>query len=253
MSAIDITSYSLWYLGTALEAIAVTVMMRRRLIQEFPVFFSYLAFHVIYAFLGFFVRAHYGGDSPSNRQFYWSGQAIGTGMRFAVIYEVFVRMLRPYSALQRGAIILLKWATLILLFIAVIAAALSHGTVDPRWALKGAVSLDQSVNVVQCGLLVFLFLYSSYFGLTWRHYVFGIALGFGLIASMELLSAALQAQIGESADLLFDFGPRIRFVIAVFIWNFYLLTRPAVRLTPNALPKNNLEEWNRQLSQLLQR
>src|SRR5690348_13534404 len=61
MSAIDITSYSLWYLGTALEAIAVTVMMRRRLIQEFPVFFSYLAFHVIYAFLGFFVRAHYGG------------------------------------------------------------------------------------------------------------------------------------------------------------------------------------------------
>jgi hypothetical protein len=252
MSAIDISSYSLWFLGAGLEAIAVAVMMRRRLVQEFPVFFSYLAFHVVYAFLGFFVRIHYGGDNHVNIVFYWTGQAIGTGLRFAVIYEIFVRVLRPYSALQQGGAILLKWTTLLLLFVAVM-AALSHGNGDPSWAIKGAVSLNRSVNVVQCGLLVFLFLYSSYFGLTWRHYVFGIALGFGLIASLELLSATLRAQIGASADLLFDFVPRISFVVAIFIWNFYLLTRPAVRLTPHTLPNNNLEEWNRQLSQLLQR
>ena len=60
--------------------------------------------------------------------------------------------------------------------------------------------MERSVQGRQCGLLVFLFLLSFYFGLPWRNHVFGIALGFGLFASIELVASAVRSQIGTLAD-----------------------------------------------------
>jgi len=53
------------------------------------------------------------------------------------------------------------------------------------------------VSVVQCGLILFLFVFAAHFRLSWRRPVFGITLGFGIAASVHL------AYWGLMADWLF--------------------------------------------------
>jgi hypothetical protein len=106
---------------------------------------------------------------------------------------------------------------------------------------------------VQSGLLVLLFLFASYFGLTWRNYVFGIALGFGLIATVELLASALAAQSTSFAWAVFDLVPRVAYVLGSIIWVAYLLSPEPARAELKTLPQHDLEKWNRELLQLLQR
>ena len=226
--------------------------MRRRLVREFPLFFFYLAFHVVNDSTGLVFNLMYGGKSVPYVYSYWVGQAIGTSLRFVVIYEVFLKIFEPYDALQRAGSIIFRCATLFLLLVALL-AAVTGGNGDPQWAIHGVVTLDRSINVVQCGLLVTLFLASSYFGLTWRHHVSGIALGFGLIAGLELLSAALWSELGPIADMVLDFLPRFGFLGALFLWSAYLLGDEPERLVVHDLPQNNLDEWNQELLQLLQR
>ncbi len=56
------------------------------------------------------------------------------------------------------------------------------------------------MRVRPCGLLVFLFLLSFYFGLPWQNYLSGIALAFGVFAAIELAAVAVGSQIGTLAD-----------------------------------------------------
>jgi len=66
--------------------------------------------------------------------------------------------------------------------------------------IKELVLLERSVRVMQCGLVFFLFLVSFYFGVAWQNYLFGIAMGFGVFASIELVAVAVRAQLGAVGD-----------------------------------------------------
>ncbi len=58
-----------------------------------------------------------------------------------------------------------------------------------RWRFPdraAIMTLQRSVRVVQCGLMLFLLVFSRYLGTNWRQKSFGIALGFGAFASVEL-------------------------------------------------------------------
>jgi len=121
--------------------------MRRRLVREFPLFFFYLAFHVVNDSTGLVFNLMYGGKSVPYVYSYWVGQAIGTSLRFVVIYEVFLKIFEPYDALQRAGSIIFRCATLFLLLVALL-AAVTGGNGDPQWAIHGVVTLDRSINVV---------------------------------------------------------------------------------------------------------
>jgi hypothetical protein len=47
---------------------------------------------------------------------------------------------------------------------------------------------ERSVPVMQCGLAFLLFLVSVYFGVAWQRSLFGIAMGFGVFAGIELVA-----------------------------------------------------------------
>jgi len=141
----------------------------------------------------------------------------------------------------------------VLLLLAAIIAAVAGPSHEPDFALKGAVVLERSLDVVQCGLLVLLFLFASYFALTWRNYVFGIALGFGVIASVELLAAALATQFRSFSDMILNSLPRIAYAAATIIWVVYLAGSEPPRPNLTGLPQHDLEKWNQELLELLHR
>lgn len=243
----------IWLLGPAGNLVVLAAMLRRKLVREFPFFFSYLAFHLIEAIVTLLVYRHFGRMSWTYLYEYWIVQAAGLVLRFGVIYEIFSNVLRPYEGLRRGGTVVLRWVA-VLLAMAAVAIAILGPSKEPSFAISGALVIQRSIDVVQCGLLVLLFVAASYFALTWRNYVFGIALGFGLMASMELLAAALATQTSEAlSGFILNSLPRIGFDLAGLIWIIYLALPEPSRVELKALPQHDLEKWNQELLELLQR
>lgn len=245
-------SYAIWIAGWAGTVVALGLVYSRRLVRQFPVFFSYLAFHIVESSIALLVYHYFGRRSWPYLYEWWTAQALGLALRFAVIYEIFSHVFRPYEGLRRAGAAGFKWAAAVLVAVALIAAVAGPSN-EPTFAVTGALVIGRSIDVVQCGLLVLLFLFASYFALTWRNYVFGIALGFGVIASMELLAAVLGTQFGSVSDVILAILPRVAYGIGTLIWVAYLLAPEPPRADIEALPQHELEKWNQELLELLHR
>src|SRR6476661_8264497 len=161
MSLTEYVSYSLWLGGSVAQFVAAGVMLRRR-----HMFFSYLAFQIFQAALLFLLHLqkhqHYG------RYFYafWTGQAIGAILRFGVIYEIFSAVFVPYPALRRLGGVLFRWSAVVLIMVAALVAASDASGNSGGQLIASIFILDRSINLVQCGLLFFLFIFSASFGLS---------------------------------------------------------------------------------------
>ncbi len=242
--------YAGWIAPAIFQALIVVVMIRRRLVREFPVFASYTAFQVVY----FSVRFSLFLFAPDRYSWFfyasWLGKATELALGFAVIYEIFSHAFRPYPAIHKLSGLLFKWATGILLFLVVIASAAAPVSGGSQTVFNFFL-LDRALEIMQCGLLLLLFLFSSYFGLSWRHYLFGIALGFGLYGTAELTLAALRTEFGSSLDSAFNLVVPLAYNCSVLIWVSYLLRPEPVRRSINLKAEDGLREWNHELLRLL--
>jgi hypothetical protein len=248
--------YYLWIAPHILLAVILMLMIRRKLYKQFPVFLLYIAFELFQfiVLLTVFLRAGSLADDRYRGAFAL-GTAISAALRFGIIYEIFTELFRNYHGLSELGRVLFRWATIVLLLIGV-ALASTHGNGNEFISI--VATLDRTVRFMQCGLLMFLFLFSRYFALSWRNYAFGIALGFGILASSELANTAILSWIGKFSDLgkgsdILDYLGMAVYHACVLIWIFYLLApeRESV-LTPKQLPEDELEVWNQELQRLLQ-
>ena len=243
--------YYLWVAPHILLAVILVLMIRRKLYKQFPIFLLYTAFELFQFAVLLAVFIHTGSLSDERYRGAFSlGTAISAALRFGIIYEIFTEVFRNYNALSELGRVLFRWATIILLLIGVALAGTHANSSD--WSLVIVPTLDRTVSLMQCGLLMFLFLFSRYFALSWRNYAFGIGLGFGVLASWQLAESAIRSQIGVGSYLLDCLGMGT-YHCCVLVWIFYLVApeRRSYR-TPWKLPKNDLEVWNKELERLLQ-
>jgi len=147
------------------------IMIRRRLVREFPVFLTYTLFQIVMGGTLFMLDhiSAVSADQYVNAQ--WVDTIGSIVLRFALIYEIFNRIFDPYPALAELGRILFRWGVVVLLLVAVAVAARAPNDSTPL--LSGIHVANCAVSLMQSGLLVFLFLFSSYFGLSWQNYVYG--------------------------------------------------------------------------------
>lgn len=242
----------LWIAPHALQLAIVVIMIRRRLVSEFPVFLTYTLFQIV---MGGTLFALDHISTVSARQYINAQWVDTTGsivLRFALIYEIFSRIFDPYPALVELGRLLLRWGVVVLLLVAVAVAARAPDDATPL--LSGIHVLNSAVSLMQSGLLVFLFLFSSYFGLSWRSYIYGIAAGLGIFSSVSLATAALRVASGTAAaSYSLDFVTMATYHCCVLIWLVYLLAPETARRAVQHLPDNNLEQWNTEMQRLLLR
>jgi Na+/proline symporter len=121
--------------------------------------------------------------------------------------------------------------------------------------ISGVHLLEQTVFVIESGLILFLFLFAAYFRLSWDRLSFGIFLGLGVSACVHLATWAVVANASpsEHARTLFDFVHMGTYHACVLMWFYYLLVpEKVVAKSAVPLPENNLAVWNRELERLLQ-
>jgi hypothetical protein len=235
----------LWCAHPALQAILVAIMFRRKLHRVFPVFFAYLVAEIAFFIVVFPLQ---GGSYSLFFYTYWATTGIAVLLGFKVIHEIFLDVFRPYHTLRDLGTVLFKWAGLVMLMVAGVVAA-SSGSGDQEPLQAGILTLQRSVRVVQVGLVLFLLVFSRYLGISWKQKSFGIALGLGAYAGVELMLVALNATF-DSAHYEFAVA-----VVNMAAYNIAILTWIAYALAPNdarqpALNAVQTRRWEESLNDI---
>ncbi len=189
---------ALWLIQPALQAVIAVIVFRRKLHQQFPMFFAYTVFQIVLFAIEYPVylrstSSAYFDPFWTSAYFYtfWTGTAVNVVLAFKIIHEIFQDIFRPYHALRDLGSALFKWAALIMVLVSVVVISVSPGWDDP---LQQTIEVVQRcVRVVQCGLVLFLLAFCKSLGVSWKRQSFGIALGFGLLAGVEMLATGLHA------------------------------------------------------------
>jgi hypothetical protein len=142
------------------------------------------------------------------------------------------------------------------MIVAVLVVAKSTGLegtgLEKDWFAFGLQVVDRAVNIMQCGLLVFLVLLASFLRFAWTSYIMGIALGFGVFSSVELFLSALKAQFEmyfawKAVPVIESFT----YLGCLGIWGLALLLPEFRSRLIQPQPVADLQHWNNELERLL--
>lgn len=214
----------LWCLQATLQSVLAVILWRRKLHKQFPVFFWFLVAQVA-NFTVIFPLWRTG-----NYKWYfwpfWIGEAVNAVLGFKVIHEIFLNVFRPYHTLKDLGTLLFRWAGVVMLLVSVVVAF--SNSFDQSPLVHAVTTLQRSVRIVQLGLILFMLLFSRFLGVSRKQISFGISLGFGLFAGVELLLMALNSG-GFVKQALLNVVNMGMYLLAVAVWLGYALSPKAVR------------------------
>jgi hypothetical protein len=236
--------YALWILHPVLQTTIAVFMFRRGLIRTFKFFFAYvltqlLTFSVVFP-------AYVWHSYSALFYLYWSCNALSVTCGFLVIHEVFVDVFRAFHTLRDLGSVLFKWAGLVMLLVAAVVSVSTNSSQIAPW-MQAIITSQRCVRMVQVGMVMFLLFFAHYVGVSRRQHSFGIALGFGSFAVIELI--LISSWIGNHLG-----GPRLSIVNmtayngSLFLWLGYVaFKRPARDLTRSLL---QTQRWEQSLSDI---
>lgn len=230
--------YVLWWATPVLMSLIAIAMYYRRLHREFPYFFNYVVFQVLSFAVEFPTR-----NWTNFFWVTWTTTALSIVVSFGVLLEIFRDAFRPYEALRDLSVILFRWCTLVVLLVAGMWAVTTWGQsgVD---SLTGSLYLvNRCVRMVQCGLVCFIILFSEYLGISRRNVIFGISIGFGFFAAVNMLVVtALPHQTALSRMALKRLNT-VAYLVSMMIWLVYAII-PAKARTPVKHAALSTEKWD---------
>jgi hypothetical protein len=243
--------FYLWIAPHLLLGVVAVLLFKRRLHTSFPVFVLY-AWYEIAEFLLLFTIAVTGLDKGAGYvRAYLVTLTLSTALRFGVIQEIFNNVFHEHGRVDALARVSLRWTTGFLIVGAVMCAIFASGQTSDS-LIAGAAWLGRGVAIIQCGLVLFLFLFSGLFGLSLQSYVFGIALGFGILSSVELANWAMHiGDLSESMARALNLLPTGGYHVAVLIWLGYLIAPAREVLLPREVLVGDMDQWNRELDRFL--
>jgi hypothetical protein len=203
-----------WFIPLGLLSLLSAVLVRRRAYGVFPFFFMYVMFAVA-ADLGRFATL---GHKHPYLITYWTTEAIYDILGILVMYEVLRSVL---GSLARG-----RLARLILPVLVVVGIGLSlaHREAVPTKVTGFLVYIvlgEIAVRFVQVLVFAGLVTLVPLIGLRWRQYPFGVATGFGLYATVMLLTTVKFSDFGTRFKFLWGITSLVAYSVAVLIWIWF--------------------------------
>jgi hypothetical protein len=222
-------TYASWMLGPILQITLLIFMVRRKLRTTFPLFFSYVLFQVLKSgCLALFFRF----DQMDYFYAYWTGNAISVFLGLTVMDEIWRQLFGPYEGIQRLGSLIFRWACVVLFLAALVIATSTQRNSADR-IIAAVFTFDRTMRLVQCGLVFLVVIVSRFLKSFWRQQVFGIALGFGIFASIELILVSLLSRYGASHINSISLTKSIAYNAVTILWIGYV--RLAVPATANKL------------------
>jgi len=216
------------------------------MLEQFKFFASFLAFLTIKNAVLFLCYRFSSPTSWTYFSVYWVGTALDDLWMIAVLYEIFCSAFKPFVGLQDLARMVFKWAAGSIMFIGLMvfmSNPASTGT-KSHWLFTVVFDFERVVRVMECALLMFLFIGSQHLGISKKNRVFGFALGFGFEAFFQLMvySALLNSHISK-LPMYRDLLSSVYFV-CLLIWVTYLVLPEPSRESLHIPVTSPLLRWN---------
>jgi hypothetical protein len=243
----------LWVAPNLLLLVLAIFLWRRKTASQFPAFLVF----VILSSIGQLVV--YAADilpSVAPLTFWrvdWADLILEGALKFALIAEIFALLFGSYASLAQLGKTLIRAVGVVLVFAAAVAAAYAANN-ELIVIISRAYVFEQTTYLIECGILVSIFLFAAYFHVSWPRQVFGIALGLSVSACVHLATWGLidNGGLPPPARIVLTFVNMATYHLCVLIWFYYLLVPHKVNVKPRVpIPENNLDVWNRELERLV--
>jgi len=243
----------LFYLVSPLMLAATAfILVRRGWFRVYPSFFTLLCFKVGSA-AAFIPLAYIYGRTHNHTLYtyyfysYWVEGFIEVILVLVILYRLFSAAFAGYSLLSRWTVVLYMIAFIVCLLLAIYVVP---SRIQARGMISIAVPIWQSSLLFSAGILAFLFLIVFGIGIRLRDYLFGIAVGLGLSAVINLVTAVLSVQ----RVWWLTYGALVADFVAAGIWFAYLFV--SRRLPPpvdHLSGSDELPRWKDALTEFLQK
>jgi len=228
----NLLMYFSWVIGPALEAALLACMVHRKLHRVFPRFFSYILFQILKSGV-LLLTYHYYEQAYFDA--YWTGSAISVILAATVMDEILLHVFKEYGGAQNLGAVIFRWACGLLFLLAVVTAVTGQQNSADR-VVAMVLTFDRSIRVMQCGLFCLLLILCRLLKNCWRQQVFGIALGFGVFASIEMILVSVAMSYGGSAGPAISLVKSAAYNVVTVLWIAYLRQQahsiPAVEIAP---------------------
>jgi hypothetical protein len=213
-----LADYAVWLLSPTLQAGVLLAMYRRGLLRRYPAFLAYTILDVASAC----ILAALAYRPPYTAYFYayYAQLVLSIVISFAVSWEIIK------FALRRSKPTGLRWFGIIGTFVLLIGALGVFLRPEPltRDAILGLMALgDHSLRWLQVVLFVALIFFGKAVRLSWKSITFGLAVGFGVFAIVNLAIASELSHHGPLTSATVSTMNSVAYLVAVTIWLLYVI------------------------------
>lgn len=239
---ITILYYALWIAHPIFQTAIAIAIWRRGRQQQFKFFFAYIVTQILTFAIVFPNRNH-----PATA-FYasWISTGVSVVLGFKVIHEAFLDAFRPFHTLRDLGTVLFKWAGLVMLLVAGVVSVSTNSQELAPW-MEAILTTQRCVRIIQVGMVLFLLFFARYLGVSRRQYSFGIALGFGCFAIVELSLVAswVGDHLGGASTNLLNM---IAYNCALLVWLGYTMIKSPARDASASLLRP--QRWEQSLADI---
>ena len=241
-----LVDYALWFAPTVLQSGLLVALYRRGLHRDYPFFFNYTILQIVSVpVLAIASRLSYSAYYYT----YYINLGLSVIISFAVLQEVFQDAFRPYENLRDLSVILFRWSALVALLVAVMWAINASHSTDTGVVNDVMQLADRSVRLMQCGLVFFLLLFHGYLGISPRSMLFGISIGFGFFAGINMLVFTGLSRHGLLTDAMLSHINAVAYTIAVGVWLGYAMAAAPSRSQVYSEALVRTPDWNSALEE----
>lgn len=203
-----------WFIPLGLLALLLCLLLRKRAYNACPCFFAYVVFAVAADVARFLALDH---QRPYFAT-YWITEAGYDLLGVLVMYEVLRMVL--------GSLARARWARFIFpaVLVAGVGMSMTRASVVPSrlGGIEFYIVLGEiAVRFVQVFVFAGVVALVPLLGLRWRQYPFGVATGFGLYATVMLLTTIKFSDFGTTFKMLWGWTSLVAYSVAVLIWIWF--------------------------------
>ena len=180
---------------------------------------------------------------------YWSLFGMEGALSLYVIYGIFRLAMEPLKGLQTLGTLVFRWAGAISIALAAFMAFTPHES-GLKFFMAIATQFQRTSSVLTLCLLTFVCFAIRPMGLSFKSRIFGVSLGLGLTASMNLITAAWFSRSPEMLKSVVSLMSGSVGILTLLIWSAYF-TLPEPKRRIIVLPTTSpFLRWN-QISEVL--
>jgi hypothetical protein len=215
----------LQYVEPIVCGLLVYFLVRAKAVRQFVYLFALLCVRLVCSFICIPLNTFGGHGIERHLAYqlyfyvYWTSFALEAILSLLVIYGIFRLAMAPLKGLQTLGMLVFRWVAAISVAVAIGVAVSPHQS-GIHFMTQMITQLQQTSSILTLCLLLFVCFAIRPMGLTFRSRIFGVSLGLGFLATINLVNSAW---IAHSPNMysLFSVVNGLAVVLTLLTWSAY--------------------------------